>query len=103
MFSTNLENIVFNRHIYCHADELLIITGYIGPAPFSKDGLRHIHPDSQQARSITVREAARLQTFDDDYEFISAAGANYKMIGNAVPPYFSYKLAKAIEQLLSKL
>lgn len=35
MFSTNLENIVFNRHIYCHADELLIITGYIGPAPFS--------------------------------------------------------------------
>lgn len=35
MFSTNLESIVFNRHTHCHADELLIITGYIGPAPFS--------------------------------------------------------------------
>lgn len=73
------------------------------PAHLYKDGLRHIHPDPRQARSITVREAARLQTFDDDYEFISSAGANYKMIGNAVPPYFSYKLALAINQLLNKL
>lgn len=72
------------------------------PAHLYKDGLRHIHPDSSQARSITVREAARLQTFDDDYEFISSAGANYKMIGNAVPPYFSYKLALAIQDLLRK-
>lgn len=70
------------------------------PAHLYKDGLRHIHPDSTQARSITVREAARLQTFDDDYDFISSAGANYKMIGNAVPPYFSYKLALAISQFL---
>ncbi|MGE3320585.1 MAG: DNA cytosine methyltransferase [Candidatus Berkiella sp.] len=73
------------------------------PAHLYKDGLRHIHPDSTQARSITVREAARLQTFDDDYEFTSAAGANYKMIGNAVPPYFSYKLALGIRSLLDKL
>lgn len=70
------------------------------PAHLYKDGLRHIHPDSTQARSITVREAARLQTFDDDYDFISSVGANYKMIGNAVPPYFSYKLALAISQFL---
>lgn len=73
------------------------------PAHLYKDGLRHIHPDSTQARSITVREAARLQTFDDDYEFISSAGANYKMIGNAVPPYFSYKLALAISTLLNQI
>lgn len=73
------------------------------PAHLYKDGLRHIHPDSMQARSITVREAARLQTFDDDYDFISSAGANYKMIGNAVPPYFSYKLALAISKLLDGL
>ncbi len=73
------------------------------PAHLYKDGLRHIHPDSTQARSITVREAARLQTFDDDYDFISSAGANYKMIGNAVPPYFSYKLALAISEFLDSL
>lgn len=73
------------------------------PAHLYKDGLRHIHPDSMQARSITVREAARLQTFDDDYDFISSAGANYKMIGNAVPPYFSYKLALAISKFLDDL
>jgi DNA (cytosine-5)-methyltransferase 1 len=73
------------------------------PAHLYKDGLRHIHPDSIQARSITVREAARLQTFDDDYEFISSSGANYKMIGNAVPPYFSHKLAMAIKKLLEKI
>lgn len=70
------------------------------PAHLYKDGLRHIHPDSEQARSITVREAARLQTFDDDYEFISSNGDNYKMIGNAVPPKFSEKLASALELIL---
>jgi DNA (cytosine-5)-methyltransferase 1 len=70
------------------------------PAHLYKDGLRHIHPDSSQARTITVREAARLQTFDDDYEFISSAGDNYKMIGNAVPPKFSGILAEALEALL---
>lgn len=70
------------------------------PAHLYKDGLRHIHPDPIQARTITVREAARLQTFDDDYEFISSTGDNYKMIGNAVPPKFSEKLAEALEYLL---
>lgn len=45
MFSTNLENIVFNRHTHCHADELLIITGYIGPDPFSK--LKNLPLDCQ--------------------------------------------------------
>ncbi|MBH0157304.1 DNA (cytosine-5-)-methyltransferase [Fictibacillus sp. 5RED26] len=70
------------------------------PAHLYKDGLRHIHPDSVQSRTITVREAARLQTFEDDFEFISSAGDNYKMIGNAVPPKFSEKLAEALEILL---
>ena len=70
------------------------------PAHLYKDGLRHIHPDSEQGRSITVREAARLQTFPNDYEFISSAGDNYKMIGNAVPPRFAEKLAQALTQLL---
>lgn len=48
------------------------------PAHLCKDGLRHIHPDSRQARTITVREAARIQTFPDDYEFIGAMTDQYK-------------------------
>lgn len=68
-------------------------------AHLKKDGLRYIHPDPTQARSITVREAARLQTFDDSYEFITSQGANYEMIGNAVPPKFSYILAKILKEL----
>lgn len=70
------------------------------PAHLYKDGLRHIHPDSKQARTLTVREAARLQTFPDNYRFISSAGDNYKMIGNAVPPKFAEKLAKAITNII---
>lgn len=71
------------------------------PAHLYKDGLRHIHPDHTQMRSITVREAARLQTFDDDYEFIGGVMQQYKMIGNAVPPAFSLILAKAIKQIIN--
>ena len=70
------------------------------PAHLFKDGLRHIHPDGKQARSITVREAARLQGFPDDYEFIGTQADEYKMIGNAVPPIFSEKLAQAVYSLL---
>lgn len=70
------------------------------PAHLYKDGLRHIHYDSKQARSITVREAARLQTFPDDYEFITGTNLEYKMIGNAVPPLFAKKLAEAVKELL---
>ncbi|MCJ8007281.1 DNA cytosine methyltransferase [Lederbergia wuyishanensis] len=70
------------------------------PAHLKKDGLRHIHPDPEQARSITVREAARLQTFDDDFEFIGSMVQNYEMIGNAVPPEFARRLACAIYDLL---
>ena len=70
------------------------------PAHLYKDGLRHIHPDSSQCRSITVREAARLQTFDDDYIFDGSNVEVYKMIGNAVPPKFAKKLADAVADLI---
>jgi len=69
------------------------------PAHLYKDGLRHIHPDPKQARSLTVREAARLQGFDDDFEFLGPMGAQYKMIGNAVPPYFAMTIAKTLHKL----
>jgi DNA (cytosine-5)-methyltransferase 1 len=72
------------------------------PAHLYKDGLRHIHPDYKQGRSITVREAARLQTFPDDMEFLGSMGEQYKMIGNAVPPLFSEILSNGIIQLFKK-
>lgn len=71
-------------------------------AHLHKDGLRHIHPDYKQARSITVREAARLQSFDDDFEFIGNQGEQYKMIGNAVPPLFAKVIAQSVEVFLNK-
>ena len=72
------------------------------PAHLKKDGLRHIHPDPEQKRSITVREAARIQTFDDDFLFNESMGKSFEMIGNAVPPYFAKKLGDAIYYLYNE-
>jgi DNA (cytosine-5)-methyltransferase 1 len=65
-----------------------------------KDGLMFIHPDINQARSITVKEAALLQSFPDDFEFIGSQGFAFKMIGNAVPPEMAKNIAIAITQKL---
>lgn len=67
-----------------------------------KDGLRHIHPDPDQARSITPREAARLQSFPDDFEFLGSMGDQYKMIGNAVPPKLAAVIASSVYDLIAK-
>ena len=65
-----------------------------------KDGLMFIHPDVNQARSITVKEAALLQSFPDDFEFIGSQGFAFKMIGNAVPPEMAKNIATAISRKL---
>lgn len=70
------------------------------PAHLHKDGLRHIHWDPEQARSITVREAACLQSFDINHKFWGSQSDAYKMIGNAVPPEFARRLALAVNELL---
>ena len=72
------------------------------PAHLYKDGMRHIHPDSKQARSITVREAARLQTFADDFEFLGPTMAQYKMIGNAVPSDFAKIIASGLHVIFNQ-
>ena len=72
------------------------------PAHLYKDGLRHIHPDPKQARTITVREAARLQSFDDDFIFTGSLTDQYKMVGNAVPPKFAKAIALALNDFLIK-
>ena len=67
-----------------------------------KDGNRFIHYDSKQSRTITVREAARLQSFDDDFDFVGAQGSAYQMIGNAVPPQLAKRVALALSDLLEE-
>ena len=63
-----------------------------------KDGLMFIHPDINQARTITVKEAALLQSFPDDFDFIASQGFAFKMIGNAVPPEMAKNIAIAISK-----
>jgi DNA (cytosine-5)-methyltransferase 1 len=68
-----------------------------------KDGNRFIHYDPKQCRSITPREAARLQSFDDDFDFIGSQGNAYQMIGNAVPPKLAKAVGMAVADLLDEM
>jgi DNA (cytosine-5)-methyltransferase 1 len=65
-------------------------------AHLGKDTYSHIHYDSSQARTITVREAARLQSFPDGFEFCGTMNPAFRQIGNAVPPLLAYQLGKSM-------
>lgn len=69
-------------------------------AHLHKDGYMFIHPDIEQLRTITIREAALLQSFPMDYKFVASNPYCYKMIGNAVPVLFAKGIAEAMYDVL---
>ena len=96
----------------CFLDRFKVVAGNLNCAQtvvahICRDGHYYIHPDIKQNRSLTPREAARIQTFPDNYYFESASGKPsrtlaYKQIGNAVPVLLAYRIAEALKDRFIK-
>jgi len=90
------ENIFSNRFQVINPESI----SHTVVAHISADGHYYIYPDLKQIRSITIREAARIQSFPDDFHFEGGQTAAFKQIGNAVPPLMAQGIAQELKKIL---
>lgn len=100
------EKLITQKNTKSFLDRFKVVPGegisHTVVAHISKDGHYYIHPDVEQNRSISLREAARIQSFPDDYYFEDSRTSAFVQIGNAVPPLMAQGIATEIKQAIEK-
>ena len=98
--------LITHGNIKSFLDRFKVVAGNLTQAQtvvahINRDGHYYIHPDYEQGRSLSVREAARLQTFPDDFYFEGSRTAIFKQIGNAVPPLLATEIGRRVSSMLN--